>query len=72
MHIVRHALKQRTVQIVTYDWLEDSLIGKHHKREKAYLLSTVEKAKRKQEKEQKREADAGMCDVSVMHPFFGP
>ncbi|RMJ26379.1 brct domain protein [Aspergillus sp. HF37] len=46
---VREAKRLRTVKIVTYDWLEDSLLSKSRrpKREKPYLLDTVLKGERK-------------------------
>ncbi|KAI9792733.1 MAG: hypothetical protein M1816_001832 [Peltula sp. TS41687] len=51
---VKHALDLGTVDIVTYDWLEDSIMDKKLKRETPYLLMTVEKGRRKREKKEKK------------------
>lgn len=52
---VREARKARTVKILKYDWLEDSLQGKSKKRETPYLWSNVEKknVKLKQQRQAK-------------------
>lgn len=58
--IVRQAMKrQGNIQVVSYDWLEDSLLTKRPKNEKKYLLATIEKAKRRREKEEKRAIKTG-------------
>lgn len=56
---MRQSLK-REVDVVSYDWLEDSLMSKRRKREKPYLLATIEKTKRKLKKKEKRRVEAGM------------
>jgi hypothetical protein len=43
----------KSVKIVTYDWLEDSLQQRSHKREGQYLLTKVEKADKKLKAERK-------------------
>ncbi|KAK3077527.1 hypothetical protein LTS18_010004 [Coniosporium uncinatum] len=44
---VTQALKQPEVMIVSYDWLEDSLMGRTHKKEGPYLWSRIEKERKK-------------------------
>ncbi|KAF2432708.1 hypothetical protein EJ08DRAFT_695107 [Tothia fuscella] len=51
---VEKAKKIKGLKIVTYDWLEDSLNAKSHRREKEYLLTTVEKADKKLKQERKK------------------
>ncbi|KAI9843227.1 MAG: hypothetical protein M1838_002723 [Thelocarpon superellum] len=57
---VRKAVKLGgSLRIVSFDWLEDSLLRGACKRERQYLLSTLEKDKRKMDREKlKAEADA--------------
>lgn len=43
----------KAIKIVTYDWLEDSLQTRSHKREGEYLLSKVEKVEKKLKAERK-------------------
>lgn len=58
---VRQALRLDSIMIVNYDWLRDSLLGKRPKREKAYLLQTVEREKRREDKLEKRAKSEGAC-----------
>ncbi|KAI9680657.1 MAG: hypothetical protein M1817_004097 [Caeruleum heppii] len=51
---VKHALKYPSISIVTFDWLEDSLLAARAKQEKAYLLRVLEKARRKVDRERKK------------------
>lgn len=53
---MREAKKLKTVKIVTYDWLEDSLLSKTRrpKREKPYLLETILKGEQRKAKNAKR------------------
>jgi hypothetical protein len=50
---VQNAHRIKSVKIVTYDWLEDSLHAKSSKREGPYLLKKIEKVKRKLKAERK-------------------
>lgn len=50
---VKQAIRHKGVKIVTYDWLEDCLHQKTHKRETPYLLETVVKDNRKKKHERK-------------------
>ena len=47
--IVREAKRLRTIKIVSYDWLEDSLLSKNRrpKRETEYLLVNILKSENK-------------------------
>jgi len=53
---VAQALKQPDVKIVSYDWLEDSLMGKTHKKEGPYLWSRIEKERKKAKLEKMKAA----------------
>lgn len=60
--IVREAKRLRTIKIVSFDWLEDSLLSKNRrpKRETEYLLANIlerEKKKRGNEKVKIRERE---------------
>ena len=60
--IVREAERLRTIKIVSYDWLEDSLLSKNRrpKPETEYLLANIlksEKKKRGNEKEKIRKRE---------------
>ncbi len=67
-------MKQKDVKIVSYDWLEDSLLAKYNKRETPYLWTTLSKAEATK-KAQKKAAVAkivkkeGVCS-NCRHPFF--
>ncbi|KAJ9663252.1 hypothetical protein H2201_005696 [Coniosporium apollinis] len=61
---VKQAVRQKGIKIVTYDWLEDCLHQKTHKRETSYLLETVVKDTRKKKHERKeKERKAAKQDV---------
>lgn len=51
---MKSALKHKDVHIVSYDWLEDSLLKKTHKREGPYLMKNVVKAALEKKKAFKR------------------
>ncbi len=67
-------MKQKDVKIVSYDWLEDSLLAKSNKRETPYLWTTLSKAEATR-KAQKKTVVAkivkkeGMCS-NHRHPIF--
>jgi hypothetical protein len=45
--LVQQACRTKSIKIVTYDWLEDSIHTKRPKAEGRYLLVNVEKADKK-------------------------
>ncbi|OCL09245.1 hypothetical protein AOQ84DRAFT_388320 [Glonium stellatum] len=49
--LVKAAQRDPDIKIVTFDWLEDSLLKSTHKREKPYMWKTIEKARLKEKKE---------------------
>ena len=53
IHLVKSALKHKHIHIVSYDWLEDSLLRKTRKREAPYLMKTVLKAAANKKKNRK-------------------
>ena len=68
---VKHAIALKRIKIVTYDWLEDSLLAGRRKREKTYLWEEIEKERRREarrarklEKDRKRGEKEGRS-------FFG-
>lgn len=74
---VKQAMDLGTIDIVTYDWLEDSIMTKRPKSERRYLLSAVEKGRRKKARKEKKKVNAGEFHVektsiqkhSQMHPM---
>ncbi|KAI9845182.1 MAG: hypothetical protein M1837_005067 [Sclerophora amabilis] len=57
---VKQALKFKHLKIVTFDWLEDSLMSGRVKREKRYLVAALEKQKRKQRLEKNKQEQAAV------------
>lgn len=58
--VVKQALSSKgRIRVVTYDWLEDTLIGESWKRERPYSYSYIKKQERRAEKEKERIAEEG-------------
>ena len=69
MHsVVQQARKMKTVKIVSFDWLEDSLMAKSAKREGEYLMGARAKTA-KETKEKKKAVRKENIDNDSKHIF---